>query len=530
MNYNDDPVLKYGGPRGSTFPLAHPMLEEKTGRRITWIFTAVLMVPILLVALYPVYKEFRKDQQQKAQRAREKSARERRDAALCGVYPVPFFTYTGKTSLRFINNENMGDLFPIPASQYFRVRDLPRERSHSGQRRYQCIGSTPVLLSLDNPSKSREQSRIRDGLSMAYPGLISIDTHLKQVCKDYVSAPLNSRAAPLVLNIINNDFSALDLSCLSKLKSSAIYLRIAGKINDSLLKRLARNTKLRGLFVPCYGNGGAVITDEGVQSLTALTRLKILDLSASRITQKGLSILSTLPELEELRLDDVPLSAAGVIILAGFPALKRLSLRGTGLASADFKGLAEMKGLEGLILRCSSSRGCPLDAGAFSHLIALPRLSEIQVGHYVAVDDDALSYISKIRGLRRLAIHDATKITVTGLKKLLALPSLESLSLTHSNLDDEIFSVLKQMPRLRALRIGGLRVTEKYWDDFASMKNMEILKIQSASFSDLHMEQVAKLKKLRVFFANGNLITKQGMDLLRQDLPRVNAKRSWDFD
>jgi hypothetical protein len=110
------------------------------------------------------------------------------------------------------------------------------------------------------------------------------------------------------------------------------------------------------------------ITDLGAGKLTALTRLRSLDLSRSAVTAKGLEALAKLPALEVLTLSHatglgdeavpallamktlrtldltgVALSDAALELLAGHPALEKLIALDTGVSEAGAAALARLK-------------------------------------------------------------------------------------------------------------------------------------------------------------------------------------------
>jgi len=107
----------------------------------------------------------------------------------------------------------------------------------------------------------------------------------------------------------------------------------------------------------CRIAGGTRITDLGVAKLTALKKLRVLDLSGSAIT------------------------AAGLKSLAALPALQRLSLW-------NVKGV---------------------DAAASSHLEALHGLTGLDVSN-TAIGDEGLARLAKLPNLRRLYVNE-TNVT-----------------------------------------------------------------------------------------------------------------------
>lgn len=85
----------------------------------------------------------------------------------------------------------------------------------------------------------------------------------------------------------------------------------------------------------------APVTDSQLEQLTALTKLRRLTLSGSRLTDRGIVHLRRLPELRHLNLDDAPITAAGLQSLASLSSLTWLSLGDTRLPPAAIDRLQQ---------------------------------------------------------------------------------------------------------------------------------------------------------------------------------------------
>lgn len=79
------------------------------------------------------------------------------------------------------------------------------------------------------------------------------------------------------------------------------------------------------------------VTDDTLEHLRGMDRLKELDLDNTQITDKGLAIVASLPKLETLRLRNTAITDAGFKEhLAGKDTLMELDLRGTKVDRATF--------------------------------------------------------------------------------------------------------------------------------------------------------------------------------------------------
>ncbi len=102
-----------------------------------------------------------------------------------------------------------------------------------------------------------------------------------------------------------------------------------------VLEDIARMTCVEELFL-----GGSDLTDDGVATLTGLTRLTWLELSDTRITNRAIGIAATLPQLQTLMLYGTAIDDACVSIVSRMPSLRTVGLDSTHISA---KGLASLR-------------------------------------------------------------------------------------------------------------------------------------------------------------------------------------------
>lgn len=115
-------------------------------------------------------------------------------------------------------------------------------------------------------------------------------------------------------------------------------------MDDDDLREIGKLANLRCLLI---GNVRDV-TDAGLESLSSLTKLRVLSLNGSRITDDGLRHLSALTRLEVLELDHAPIRGPGLVHLRPLRRLKLLSLRFSPLEDQGLVHLAGLTALERL--------------------------------------------------------------------------------------------------------------------------------------------------------------------------------------
>ena len=85
---------------------------------------------------------------------------------------------------------------------------------------------------------------------------------------------------------------------------------------------------------------GAKLTDRGLQNISRLSKLRILDLSSTNVTGEGVRW----PEsLENIDLDDTQLTDAGLVNLAKCPHLRSISVKGTAVSDEALDRFEELR-------------------------------------------------------------------------------------------------------------------------------------------------------------------------------------------
>ncbi len=159
------------------------------------------------------------------------------------------------------------------------------------------------------------------------------------------------------------------------------------------------------------------ISDHGLPHLAAFDMLRTLDLSDTQVTDVGLSHLGRLSQLQRLFLSRTKLTGSGLAHLQSLSALRELDLTGTALDDAGLQQLPSLPNLRKLVLRKTRITDAGLD-----RLKVLPVLEELDLTS-TGITDGCVASIKELKRLRRLRIVDKTKLTERGALQLrLALP------------------------------------------------------------------------------------------------------------
>ena len=176
-------------------------------------------------------------------------------------------------------------------------------------------------------------------------------------------------------------------------------------ITDLNLDQL-KELKLEAL---CLQDTG--ITDSGLDTITGLKRLKLLELRKNKITDDGLGRLAGLTQLEELDLSETNVTDAGLKRLLCLTQLVDLKLENTQITGVGLQVLGDMPQLH--ILRLNYSRLTDATATSLSRLSQL-RTLELNGTQFT---DAGLASLSGLNNLRMLGVM-GTQVTDEGIAKL----------------------------------------------------------------------------------------------------------------
>jgi len=114
---------------------------------------------------------------------------------------------------------------------------------------------------------------------------------------------------------------------------------------------------------------------------------------------------------------------------------------------------------------------------------------------------------------------------------------VRSASLALSRITDEDLELLKGLPKLKKLGVGGTRVTDKGLVHLRDMKQLEEVRLANDDVSDAGLEHVAGLGNLRVLdlfmlYGDGSKITDSGMRHLSKltNLEELNLTHTYVSD
>jgi beta-lactamase regulating signal transducer with metallopeptidase domain/Leucine-rich repeat (LRR) protein len=242
------------------------------------------------------------------------------------------------------------------------------------------------------------------------------------------------------------DASLAFVESLPRLK----YFGIAGKkFGDFGMQYVSKVATLRILQLK-----RVQISNTGLESISRLSNLERLGLSGNyKITDSALGYLKRLPHLRGLGLSSTGgsrLTDAGMVHVAACKNLERLSLSGN-IGEEGMQHIANLKKLTYLWISTNSKS--PLDDGGLALISTLPNLEELHVGGG-EISDAGVAHLAKLSKLRQLnVISDSRMITNEGMRHIGSIQGLETLVLRFGMRDPIITTAgLNEINRLKNLR------------------------------------------------------------------------------
>jgi internalin A len=289
------------------------------------------------------------------------------------------------------------------------------------------------------------------------------------------------------------------------------------------------------------------ITDEGLASLSKLTKLRHLSVYSKKLTQDSYRHLAGLTELEELAtgndLGDVALkhmqgmkklrvlsigstkagqglTDEGLASLQHHPLLRKLRITHPGefiMREAQFgaKGLATLSALKEL--EALTLYGCPaLESNGLAGVKDLQRLRELEIiASRQQLTAASTAHLTGLQGLRRLRLDN---VADEALLHVARIPNLEELDLTSATFRAKGLAHLAGMKSLVTLNLGYTRTTDEGLAHLKGITGLRKLYLFNTQVTDPGLSHLEGLKNLKELFLGGSKVTKSGVETLRKAL------------
>ncbi len=253
---------------------------------------------------------------------------------------------------------------------------------------------------------------------------------------------------------------------------------LATEIAKVLKSKGVEVTESKGTVTAINVPDGSKLSDDAFGQITRLPHLKMLSVS-NGLNDERLAQLAGLPQLEYLQTNLAQVSDEGIKPLTQLRQLKNLKFFHPG------------KAFSGAGLAC---------------LAELPNLQSLTVAGSLAFNDDGMTAVARLTGLREFRTWHAGG-TDDGVKQLRALKNLKSLYLGQR--------LTYQLPACPSDATIGI---------LAEMKALESLQLDEARLTLAALQQLRELPALKKLKLGGIDMPREDVERLRRELPQVQIE------
>lgn len=303
-----------------------------------------------------------------------------------------------------------------------------------------------------------------------------------------------------LLSLENTDVSGRHLAALKNLESLDL---ISCPVTDEGVEQIRGLTKLRRLLLR-----DALISDAGMQSLSKLVNLEHLDLGGTQISDVGIKHLRGMTQLRKLNLLGADLTDAGLVHLGEMNLLEELNFYGTKISNVGIDALKKLENLRHLDLRYTRAS----QAGVDSLLAALPRcqVAFVDTSMRPSIPPDA----DKI-------IRDAPDTTIAkwvhaiGGQTIIRDARLSEVSLASTSVTDELLANLVACQHIHKLQLQFTDVSDLGVQHLAAMVGLQELDLSGTTVSDNGLAHLNDLTSLRTLRLTHTLVEGKGLTHLK---------------
>ncbi|MCA8913805.1 MAG: hypothetical protein KDB90_00235 [Planctomycetes bacterium] len=262
------------------------------------------------------------------------------------------------------------------------------------------------------------------------------------------------------------------------------------RTSDDALAALSRLKKLKTIYVTGFGS---TVTDEGVKSLGEIATLEVVSLMhCDKLTDACVANLAKLNELNSLLLEgNDNFTDAGLKPLAKLPKLRELTISFCTLLTGSF----------------------------FADFAPDAPLAIVHATMCGQMTTRAYQALGKLAGIERLDIAGSVP-TPEGVKALVALKKLKTLTISGRSFDDACLEQVSNMPALEELRLGDSKATDAGGRSIGRIKTLKNLFMGFTKLGDGTLEGLKGHPALEVLFASQSQVTAEGLVHLKS-MPKL---------
>ncbi len=322
--------------------------------------------------------------------------------------------------------------------------------------------------------------------------------------------PSGDRLTYLAINSnVVSDFTCRDLTHIKNLKF--LDLSQNGRFSSGNRAFFSSFGKLEALWMRHTG-----ITDREIEALNHLEKLRLLDVSSTRVTGKNFSKLKLLRSLSTLMLSSETTDHGVKEVASSFPNLESISIDGRSVTDLGLLALSPLKKLKKISIHDTSVTG----AGFYS--LATHRNLEFVDLSLSNVSDNIVDVLVRLPKLRYICLSSSKKVTGVGFDRLRICKDLEALSLEFTGVNDTGMRDLAKIESLKYLNVLGCRLSANAVNEIVKAKNLIELDISGMPIDDACLDLLATLPMLREVGLGNTNASKEG---IRQFYEAIRSRK-----
>lgn len=224
---------------------------------------------------------------------------------------------------------------------------------------------------------------------------------------------------------------------------------------------------------------------DGIEKFRHLRHLVVLSVPVS---EDAVAKIATLSDLATLTFGDTHVPKKTISLLSALTKLRSLEVEGASLTPLPLDGISNLRNLTWLSFDDTAIG----DAVEMTALEKLDTLSLIRS----QITDKGLSRISRIPNLHTLIVHENKSISINGCRSIIQSPSITSLIVGYSHFGDDGVKVLSQSQTISALDLTrGLGITDKSVPFLIGMKELHKVDLTGTDISEASIEKLRAAKE-----------------------------------
>ena len=157
-----------------------------------------------------------------------------------------------------------------------------------------------------------------------------------------------------------------------------------------------------------------------------------------------------------------------------------------------------------------------------SIIVAVKSLRSLKLSR-AAVTDVGMKKLARLPELSELSLVDCKGLTDAGLEPIGRLKRLECLSLKGTNVTDTGLREVAKLRALKSLDLSGTNIDDAGLSGFTTLTSLERLTLNFTNIGDAGLKSLSRLATLRMIYVRSTLVTKNGVDRMRAERPRINV-------